>query len=208
MSRNPAERAIKKILLRSQIVRWFILLMRGIYRQREFGDKSGDTIFPAEERMKNLQPEIETLYREFLEAFNRGEFAELPGAEPYYAGYADYDDFILWNAGLLRLSEICRDRGIRSLLLMTPVIYDYGEGGYAWEGLHRFIQSIARNYSIPSIDLTDEFSRYKAYQLRAGDHEHPNELGHRLIADKLYEYIANKENQSLFPIPQSPSPKL
>jgi len=208
MSRNPIERTIKKILLQSQIFRRFILLTRGIYRQREYGDKSGGEIFPAEEQMKNLRPGIEALYREFLEEFNRGEYVDLPGSEPYYARYADYDDFILWNDGFRRLSEICRDRGISSLLLMTPVIYDYRGDDYAWEGLHQFIQSVARNYSIPSVDLKDDFSKYEAYRLRAGDHEHPSAMGHRLIADKLYEYIVNKENQSLFPIPQSPFPKL
>ena len=207
MSQNPAERTIKKILLQSQIVRRFILLMRGIYRERKYGDDPDGNIFSTEGRMKNLPPEIETISREFIAAFNRGKYSDLPGSDPYYARYADYEDFIAWNDGFRRLSQICRDRSIRPLLLMTPVIYDYPGGDYAWEGLHSFIGSIARYYSIPSIDLTDEFSEYEAYQLRAGDHEHPNELGHKLIADKLYEYIVNNENQSLFPIPQSPFPE-
>ena len=194
MSRNPAERAVKKILLQSQIVRRFILFMRGTYREREYGDKKEEFIFPIDKNMQNRDPKIEILYKEFLEALNRGEYTDLPGSEPYYARYADYDDFILWNAGFRRLSKICRDRGIRCLLLMTPVIYDYNNDDYAWEGLHRFIQSIARNYSIPSVDLKDEFKKYEAYRLRAGDHEHPNELGHRLIAERLYEWIVNMAN--------------
>jgi len=61
--------------------------------------------------MKNLRPGIEALYREFLEEFNRGEYVDLPGSEPYYARYADYDDFYSLDDGFRRLSEICRDRG-------------------------------------------------------------------------------------------------
>ena len=93
-----------------------------------------------------------------------------------------------------KLSKICRDRRINCLLLMTPVIYDYRDDDYAWEGLHHFIQAVARHYSIPSVDLKEEFHKYEAYRLRAGDHEHPNELGHRIIAERLYEWIVNKAN--------------
>lgn len=192
MSRSPLERTIKKILLQSQIVRRFILLTRGIYRQREYGDEKEDLIFPTERRMKNLEPGIKALYQKFLEAVNRGEYADLPGSEPYYTRYTNYDDFILWNASFRKLSEICRDRGISCLLLLTPVIYDYKKGNYAWEGLHQFIKSIARHYAIPSIDLTEEFCKYAAYRLRAGDLEHPSKLGHKIIADRLHEWIVNE----------------
>ena len=194
MTQNPAERTIKKILLQSQIVRRFILLMRGIYRRREYGDTKEAVIFPAENLRENLEPEITDLYRDFSEKVKRGEYADIPGSEPYYAGYTDHNDFILWVDGFRRLTEICRDRGINCLLLMTPVIYDYRDDDYAWGGLHNFIQSVARYFSIPSVDLKNEFHKYNAYQLRAGDHEHPNELGHRLIADRLYEWIVDREN--------------
>ena len=88
-------------------------------------------------------------------------------------------------------ARICRERNIRCLLLMTPVIYDYQDGDYRWEGLHRFIRSVAEEYSIPVLDLTEAFHQYDAYRLRAGDLEHPSPLGHQIIADKLYEWVVN-----------------
>ena len=77
---------------------------------------------------------------------------------------------------------------------MTPVIYDYKEK-YNWEALHEFIKTIANYYLIPVLDMQKEFSIYRAIKIGQGDTEHPNSFGHKIIADKLFDFLINNKEE-------------
>lgn len=149
---------------------------------RENSEKN-ETGFP------NLR--VSRLFEKLSSGYDSGVYFDLPGFEEYFAGYVSRDNFRVWVHSLADISGICRDNNINCLMLLTPVLYDYGEGEYNWAGLHEYIKNIASEYSIDSMDITGEIGKYKGKQLRLWnyDPEHLNPFGHELIAEHLSQYL-------------------
>jgi lysophospholipase L1-like esterase len=192
MAGSPLERGIKKVLLKSQILRRAIFLARELRRKslaREQVEAAGS---PPPGGAAPADPEIIDLHRQYQAAFDAGEYRDLPGSESYYRSYTRRDDFLLWNGALGELAGLCRERGIPCLLVMTPVIYDYSVEGYNWEALNRFIRAVAEHHSISVIDLTEDFGRHDSFRLRGKDSEHPSAFGHELVAGRLHDWLRNK----------------
>ena len=188
-NKNILQRRITQVLLRSQIVRRSIVVLK----EKGYRDEKKLTPFFAEGHAKHLDPPIFKMYKQYLLNYERGVYKDLRCCESYYRYYVRYNDFVLFNNGLKELSEICRGRNIKCLLLMTPVLYDHREGEYNWEGLHRFVRDIVNYYLIPTVDLTEVFEKYRADEVGVGDNEHPNALGNKIVADQLFQFLVDHE---------------
>jgi hypothetical protein len=183
------QRTIKSILLESQIVRRII----GFYRRMQYQEMLNINLISEDQLediiTKNVDPEVATLYLDLTSKFSSGLINDLRGFESYYEGYSDYRNFLIWNNKLKEFSEILEKKNIDSLLVMTPVIYNYKDKVYNWKHLHRFIKEVAKCYSIPCLDLQINFSEKSAGQIGQGDYEHPNALGNEIIAEHLFNYL-------------------
>lgn len=169
-----------KLLIQSHLVRNILVLLKEQFSQ----DFSGNHFYLA----KSAEPDQEILriYDAYSNKVKNSVYNDIAYIEPYYKYYTVKEDFIVWNNCIKELSDICKLKNIELLLLITPVLYDYDQ--YNWRPLHRFIKDIAQQYSIPVFDITDSFKGYKASEI-CFDDEHPNQLGNKIIADSLFEYI-------------------
>ena len=70
------------------------------------------------------------------------------------------------------------------------------EGGKPLEEYRKAIRQIAGKYGVDLLDLNDMFPvpEAQAADELTADGLHPNAKGHRLIADRLYEYLTKKPN--------------
>lgn len=85
-----------------------------------------------------------------------------------------------------RLRELADEHGFRPLVMIIPFLTQL-DGRYPYESAHRIVRSEARARGLQVLDLTSRFMAADIESLRPNetDFVHPNEEGHRLIADAL-----------------------
>ena len=81
----------------------------------------------------------------------------------------------------------------RVVVVLFPVFSDFAE--YKWEEEHDIIGNLAREMNFEFLDLFDAYSEFDAKDLRISklDVYHPNELGHKIAADAIYDYLSDDE---------------
>jgi hypothetical protein len=94
-----------------------------------------------------------------------------------------------------RWVEVCREKGIQTVWLLLPE----GVGDDLPAGDADALLRMAQETGLRVVDLMDVFGGYDASTLRVDELDrHPNERGHQLIADRLYQLL--RENpDGLFP---------
>jgi lysophospholipase L1-like esterase len=100
----------------------------------------------------------------------------------------DAPGFLRMKASLELLADYARERGIRLYLAMTPDVHNLGH--YDFQFVHDTMRSIAEADGYTYVDLLPAFGTLTPEQVWAmpGD-PHPNALGHRLMAERLFPVI-------------------
>ena len=85
--------------------------------------------------------------------------------------------------------QITHKKDIPVILVNFPILYNLKE--YQFENINTFVKSLAEENNFSYLNMLDTFKVYNADSLVVNKYDaHPNELGHQLIAEKLYEEIS------------------
>lgn len=185
-------RTTVKVLLKSQIVRRTIVWLNELEEQKMVAEIN----IKAEKGNLNqnqLEPEIKKIYENYLNQYKDGIFRDVKGYETYFKEYANLRDFIRFNRSLKEFSEICHDRKISCIILITPVLHD---PDYPWHGIHDLIKALGTYYRFGVLDVTKALrNSNKLSELRSNkeDPEHPSAFGHLLIADEIINFLGNQK---------------
>lgn len=100
-----------------------------------------------------------------------------------------------WTSSFRDLSrgeKLAKASGARFAVVILPFMYDLTDD-YPFRSIHRMIESYCRSEEIPVRDLFPAFSGsdYVDLWVHASD-PHPNEQGHRIIADALFEFLRDE----------------
>ena len=86
------------------------------------------------------------------------------------------------------LSNISRQENIPVIIIVIPVLYHLDN--YPFYSANEYIENISRKYGFYYINPLEVYQKYGESQLMVTKYDaHPNELGHRLIADYVYESL-------------------
>ncbi len=93
------------------------------------------------------------------------------------------------------MEQVSREDGFRFVVVLFPVLWEL-DGQYPFEDIHRLIKDACREAGCECIDLLDVYRGREAEYLwvHPTDH-HPNEIAHRLAADRIAEYLTAESPQ-------------
>jgi D-alanyl-lipoteichoic acid acyltransferase DltB (MBOAT superfamily) len=99
------------------------------------------------------------------------------------------EEILGWLYG--EIARLCRDRGVSPVLVFLPQL----ERG-AWEEETPATLRLAREHGFLVLDLSGIYDGYDTTLIQIADWDrHPNPIGHRLIADRLYELIRQHQDE-------------
>jgi hypothetical protein len=99
----------------------------------------------------------------------------------------------VWSWVHSRLVEICRKNGIRPVFILLPMIPRVPGPGQETNSTSDV--EIAARAGFVVLDLTGVYDQHERRELWVAEwDDHPNALGHRLIADRLYDLIQQKRD--------------
>ena len=89
-----------------------------------------------------------------------------------------------------RLSELSVKNRFKVVIVIIPAL-EQRDGKYPYRNQHRIVQYEASRFNFDILDTTDQFMKYGMDRLRMlrSDKIHPNEEGHRILAETLASYI-------------------
>lgn len=102
--------------------------------------------------------------------------------------YRDRDRIGRLRYAFGRLRDLSDEGGFPVLVVIVPWLVG-DEATYPHRVAHEIVKMEAARAGFQSLDLLDPFLRVGMKKLRAADRAHPNERGHSVIADVLYEYV-------------------
>ncbi len=89
-----------------------------------------------------------------------------------------------------QIVEACRERGVRPVWLFLPVLHREGTAAERATEV-----ALARDAGFEIIDIEDTYGGRKRAALKVADWDfHPNAAGHRLIAERLYQALAERNH--------------
>lgn len=112
------------------------------------------------------------------------------GSSPVFQWYTSPARLGKLEYAFQRLARLKREHGFEVAVLLVP----YLEASEVHRLAYRIVEHEARKHGFDWISLEREFEAYGSGELRFAhrpdDATHPNEEGHRVIAEKLHGYIA------------------
>lgn len=86
------------------------------------------------------------------------------------------------------LGDLQKEGNFKVVVVVWPLITEYRE--YAFRPIHEWIKEQAQRNGFSTIDLLPYFSRipFRALQVTAEDNIHPNELGHKIAAETVFNW--------------------
>ncbi len=89
-----------------------------------------------------------------------------------------------------QISNITKERNITVVFVAFPVVSDFKD--YKFYFVHSFAKRISIGYNFYFIDLQSSFAKFDHKDLSVNDYDyHPNELGHKIAAQELFNYLSN-----------------
>jgi len=98
------------------------------------------------------------------------------------------------TSALLRLNKLVRDRGAKLLVVIFPLVHAIDkENPYPYQAIHKQMNDLLQENSIPHMDLLAPLLQYRDRKLTANRYDgHPNEFAHRLAAEHIRNFIAQQ----------------
>lgn len=97
-----------------------------------------------------------------------------------------------FDEALQKIGDHCRRSNVPLVAVVFP-FFDYPiDDRNPLLPIHKEIHDSLSRYQIPDLDLFDNFRGIPVYRIQAkeGIDSHPNETGHRIAAEAIYEYLA------------------
>ena len=100
-----------------------------------------------------------------------------------------------FEKALLAISETAAESGTPLAAVIFPLFGVPLDKDYPFHPLHQKVASVLKTKNVPTLDLFNTFQGIplSRIQVMPGEDFHPNEIGHRLAAEKIYSWLA--ENQ-------------
>ncbi|MBU0756392.1 MAG: SGNH/GDSL hydrolase family protein [Planctomycetes bacterium] len=140
-------------------------------------------------------------YRYFRERNAQRELSRTYLESMHSAYFGDESQTMEWKRAkkdLLELRDDSLSRGARFALATFPVLFDLDEEDYPLQAVCDEIERFACSQKIPVFSLLPAFRGLPAPDLWVAPlDQHPNELGHRIAADALIEFIEAQARASL-----------
>lgn len=122
--------------------------------------------------------------RDFAESYRR----QIVGA--YLGDERETETWRREQLALVRLRDLCAERGIPFHLVIFPMLSELDD--YPYADVEDAIARFAADHDIPVLRLLPGFEGRDARELWvAPNDQHPNERGHHIAADTLYPYVAS-----------------
>lgn len=95
--------------------------------------------------------------------------------------------------GMDVVQAVREERDIPVIWMIFPVLHSFEN--YPWEGIHARVAMEAATRGFEALDLLPSYRPYRSgdLQVQAGDHVHPNRLGHEVAAGALLEFAEERE---------------
>ena len=109
--------------------------------------------------------------------------------DPVYSGHRRF------VAALDHFNRRCRDAGVVFTAVLFPGLsWDLAEGRYPFQDIHTRTMKILADQDIPALDLLPAFSGMSSTRLEVMPKidGHPNEIAHRIAAEAILEFLAEK----------------
>jgi hypothetical protein len=141
-----------------------------------------------------FEGQIDPLGPEYEELRSLMEKAPQVAASEWYRDpsnwYRDEAHVGRFRYALRRLQELSQQNDFTVVLLLIPFM-DWTPRGYPHETLHRIVKWEAERLGFEVVDVSARLRAHAANELAFGgrDPVHPNELGHKIIADELHLYL-------------------
>jgi hypothetical protein len=110
--------------------------------------------------------------------------------DPGYSGFRKFKRSVVY------FKEKCDEQGISLLAVIFPMIHaDLRETHYPFFGIHDTIRDVLAKYDIHTLDLLPVYINKSSERLMAVPQVdgHPNEIGHRMAAEAIFEYLVDND---------------
>lgn len=116
----------------------------------------------------------------------------------YFKLYSDKRAIKGMRDALKEISVLCKERGVPLRAVVFPLFGTAIDSQYPFTGIHGQLSTLLQEVEILSTDLLQHFMGIPAERLQVmpGEDFHPNEIGHRMAAEKIYSYL---EGEKLLP---------
>ncbi|GAK58886.1 hypothetical protein Isop_0179 [Candidatus Vecturithrix granuli] len=133
------------------------------------------------------------LYWNFAIRFGKEEVEAL-ARDDYISCF--YTDSALWNRTLQafrHIQQLTRRQNIPVILMIFPLLHNLHD--YEWKDLHQQVRQAAQIYHFNVIDLLEYYQAYSQNKLQVynGDNIHPNQFGHLIASQALYQFLLNNQ---------------
>ena len=100
----------------------------------------------------------------------------------------------LFQKSLRKMSAACRKRGVPMIAVVFPLFGLPLDEHYPFTALHRKVGALLDSLQIDHLDLFDTYAGIplERIQVIPGEDRHPNEIAHRMAAERLYAWLAEK----------------
>ena len=100
-----------------------------------------------------------------------------------------------FQESIMQMKALCDAKQVRFTTMIFPLFDFKIDDSYPFHELHRKIAHFLRSRGIPTLDLQDYYRGIEParLQLIPGADSHPNEIGHRIAAEALYEWLSAQD---------------
>lgn len=130
---------------------------------------------------------ISSLIRTRLKALRKGQ----QFVDYHQALFRDPELWERFSGALERMKGLCKQSGVPFAAVIFPLLTKDLSGGYPFIELHHKISRKLDFLEIPSLDLWSAFEGLDGERLQVipGRDSHPNEIGHRIAAEAIYDWL-------------------
>jgi len=91
-----------------------------------------------------------------------------------------------------RINATCQKNNRRLVVVVFPLFGVPLDGKYPFKGLHERIGSFIDSLNLPRLDLLELYQGIplERIQVIPGEDRHPNEIAHRMAAERIYTWLA------------------
>ena len=109
----------------------------------------------------------------------------------YYLSLFDGPDWNNCLRSLEKFRDLTHGRSIPMVLLVFPIFDSPMDNSYSYGALHDKMRKTGESLGIPVLDLLEAYRGVNVYRLAVVPYTdaHPNELGHRIAADTILDYL-------------------
>lgn len=109
----------------------------------------------------------------------------------YYLSLFEGPDWNNCLRALEKFRDLTHERSIPMVLLVFPIFDSPMDDSYSYGTLHDKMRKTGQSLEIPVLDLLEAYRGVDVYRLAVAPYTdaHPNELGHRIAADTILDYL-------------------